>query len=235
MRIKKIVNMFEKGNVCVVGLKGTGKDVLFGNVVARRKIPYISNTYYSKGLIPFRYEDLAVAGNNYKAFVNNKLSHYDFPFADGTDVYLADAGVYFPAQYCNELNRDFKEMPTYQALSRHLGESNFHVNVQNLNRVWDKIREQSDTYIMCRKCKFLFGKVVFMKITLYEKYDSCVNRVQPWKVKLPFFASKEMRLSCDIARQQYANAHGRVENRFLLFWNKSKHDTRVFKEMMHNA
>lgn len=235
MRLKKIIKLFEKGNVCVVGLKGTGKDVLFGNVVARRNKPYISNTYYCKGLIPFRYSDLAVAGNNYKGFIDNKLKHYDFPFADGTDVYLADAGVYFPAQYCNELNREFKEMPTYQALSRHLGESNFHVNVQNLNRVWDKIREQSDTYIQCRGCKVLFGKIVIQRITLYDKYASCVDRVKPWKIKLPLFASKEMRLSCDIARQQYENTHGKVKSAWLIYRNKSKHNTRVFKEMMSDA
>lgn len=76
--LQKIVKHFENGNVCVVGLKGTGKDVLFGNVVARRAKPYISNTYYTNGLIPFRYEDISVAGNNYKGFIENKLKHYDF-------------------------------------------------------------------------------------------------------------------------------------------------------------
>lgn len=47
MRLKKIIKMFEKGNVCVCGLKGSGKDMLFANVVNRRMKPYVSNTEYA--------------------------------------------------------------------------------------------------------------------------------------------------------------------------------------------
>jgi hypothetical protein len=46
MRFKKIIRMFEDGNVCVTGLRGRGKDMLMSNVVVRRKKPYVSNVDY---------------------------------------------------------------------------------------------------------------------------------------------------------------------------------------------
>lgn len=36
-RFKYIVKKFKKHNCCVVGVKGSGKDLVFGNVIARRK------------------------------------------------------------------------------------------------------------------------------------------------------------------------------------------------------
>ena len=50
MRFRKIVKMFKKGNVCITGLRGTGKDVLMGNVINRVKYPYISNLDYGENL-----------------------------------------------------------------------------------------------------------------------------------------------------------------------------------------
>lgn len=35
--MRKLCKLFEKGNVSVCGLKGAGKDMLFANVVMRRK------------------------------------------------------------------------------------------------------------------------------------------------------------------------------------------------------
>lgn len=235
MNFKKIVKLFEKQNVCVVGLRGTGKDVLFGNVVNRRCLPYISNTYYGKGLIPFRYSDIDTK-TDYRGFIENRLSHFDFPYADGTDLYLADAGVYFPSQYNGQLNRDFPELATWQALSRHLGECNFHFNVQNLNRVWDKIREQSDTYIRCKWCKVFFGKIVIQKIVIYDKYQSCVDRVEPFGVRRPFIlASPQTRQQWRLAFDSFKNQHGTVREYLLVYINKSKHNTRSFRDLFLEA
>ena len=36
MKFNKIVQLFKSGSVSVTGMKGTGKDVLIGNVIARR-------------------------------------------------------------------------------------------------------------------------------------------------------------------------------------------------------
>lgn len=232
--MKKIIKLFQSGNVCVCGLKGRGKDMLFSNVVARRKLPYVCNTDYGADHIPFRPMDYDCGGNTYECFLTGKLHRYIYPHKDGTDIYIADAGVYFPSQYCGELNKRYGYFSTFMALSRHLGECNVHFNVQNLNRVWDKIREQSDIYIMCNWCKVLFGKLVIERVTIYEQYESAVARVPPYRApRVRMNSDRRMNLHMD--KQKYRIAHGEIERRTLIYFNKSSYNTRVFKDMLENA
>ena len=47
MNLKKLYKRYFKvGNVCVTGLRGRGKDMLFANVVSRSTRQYISNIDY---------------------------------------------------------------------------------------------------------------------------------------------------------------------------------------------
>lgn len=247
--LKKIIRKFEEGNVCVVGLRGTGKDMLFANVIARRKQPYISNTdYHIKDLsyLKLRFDKLNVK-NNYKNFIADDIVPYDYPYPENIDIYIPDCGVYLPSQYCNELNKQFPEFPTFYALSRHVANCNVHFNVQNLNRVWDKLREQSDIYIKCESCKCLKGKLpiigrlfkglVFQTVTLYEKYQSCVDRVEPFKaVSIPLFANKQTKANLkqvnEEAKRRYTEQYGKVKRVRLIYRNKSKYDTRLFKGVL---
>lgn len=236
MLFRNIIKLFEDGNVCVTGLRGRGKDMLMSNVVVRRNIDYISNVCYLPDkhidYIPSKFD---VGKNSYKDFITGKIKQYVYPYQDGTDLYISDVGVYFPSQYCNELNREYPYMPTFFALSRQLGKCNVHINVQNLNRAWDKIREQSDMYISCQRCIVLFGKIVIQKVILYDLYDSCLRRVKPYKVNLPLFASREMKLQADIDKQRYEQSNGMVRGAWLIYTNKSNYDTRVFKSMLENG
>lgn len=234
MRIKKIVRLFEDGNVCVCGLRGRGKDLLMSNVVVRRKLPYVSNVAYGGNHIPFFPLQYDCGGNTYKSFLSGDLMHYVYPWADGTDIYISDAGVYFPSQYCNELNRDYGYFSTFMALSRHLGDCNVHFNVQNLNRCWDKIREQSDIYIMCNWCRVFFGRFVVQRVTLYELYDSAVKRVPPFRLPKPLL-NNDRKFQWEVAKSNYAVAHGTIKSRLLFYRHKSTYDTRYFKEALKNA
>ena len=233
MSLKKITKLFKLGNVSVCGLRGTGKDMLFANVVMRRGKPYISNTNYGGKWIPFD-PDALNCRNTWRNFITGKLNHYDYPYEDGVDFYLADGGVYMPSQHQGELVKEYGHIPIYMAISRHLGDCNFHYNVQNLNRMWDKIREQSDIYIRCIWCKAFFGKFVLQKVVIYEKYESAVNRVPPFRLRRPFFNKDRMQV-WDIQKQNYDIAHGSVKSRILIYWNRSKYNTRIFKEMLENA
>lgn len=237
MKIKKVVKLFKQGNVCVVGLRGKGKDMLMGNVIARRKKEdYVCNTDYccKAQFYPFELEKLECGKNIYENFINGNITPYTYPYRLGTDVYIADAGIYFPSHYCNELNKKYGYVPTFMALSRHLGDCNVHFNVQNLNRVWDKIREQSDTYIMCRRCIVLFGRIVIQQIRIYEKYQSCVDRVPPFRMKRPLF-NREAKAQIDIARSKYDCTYGVVKSGTLLYWNKTNYDTHIFREILKNG
>lgn len=240
MRIKHIAKKFEQGNVCVVGERGRGKDMLIANVIAYRNLDYISNVEYIKkrGLQPKYYyldfDALDCGKNTYKEFMSDNVNYYEYPYPMGCDVYISDVGVYMPSQFCNELNRDYKYIPTFMALSRQLGNCNVHINVQNLNRAWDKLREQSRTYITCLGCKVipLFGKqLVVQKIRLYEQYNACVQNVPKLKIPLYLVLGKD-KLMSKLYKLNYKIQHGEIEEKTLIYWNRSNYDTNVFRAIL---
>lgn len=234
MGLKKIIRMFEKGNVIVSGLRGDGKDMLMANVVVRRGLPYISNVDYGGQYYPLDFSKLDCGKNIYKNFIEGDVKYYEFPYPDRTDVYISDAGVYLPAQYCNELNRHYGHFATYIALSRHVSLGNVHANAQACNRIYDKLREQGDQYIRCRACFVFFGKVVLQKITIYDKYQSCVDKVPAFWLRRPLLNANRLQL-WQIQKQNYEITHGCIKNHWLIYFNKSNYDTRRFKELLKNG
>lgn len=239
MFFSKIIKMFEEGNVCVCGLRGTGKDVVFGNVIARRKKPYVSNLDYTDGenYQKLDFDKIDVGKNTWRNLLKGKVRYYKFPYQSGSDIYVSDVGIYMPSQYCSELNREFPHLPTYMALSRQVSHNNFHINVQALNRSWDKIREQSDQYIRCRYlCKWLAKLgIILQKITIYDKYQSCVDRVEPCRIRLPLIASAEVRQQAELYLDKFFNTYGSVKNHWLLYINRSKHDTYYFEKLFEEG
>ena len=137
MGMKKILKLFKGGSVSVAGVRGSGKDMLFSNVIARRKGYYISNVDYKckrSKFVKVNFKKLSV-GNTWKNLLEDKPKQYIYPYPDGTDIYLSDCGVYFPAQYCNELNKYYADLPVFMALSRQLGECNVHTNAPDILRI----------------------------------------------------------------------------------------------------
>lgn len=235
MRLKKIKQLFEDGNICVCGLRGRGKDMLMGNIIIRRNKPYMSNTDYGGEHYPLDIKALEVSGNTYKNFISNNINKYEWNYPEECDIYISDCGVYFPSQYCNELNKLYGQIAVFQALSRQIGKVNMHVNAQSLNRIWDKIREQSDTYILCRKCWVLFGKIVIQYGTIYDEYESAVHRRKPLKLPKGKLMDKEYNLQRQNAIATYEANHGQIKNFITIYWNKSTYNTRIFKEILANG
>lgn len=233
MRFRRIIRYFKRGNVSVCGLRGRGKDMLMANVVVRRRKPYVSNVDYGGEFIRFDPNLINLSGNTYKSFLSGNVVPYCFPYEDGTDFYISDVGVYFPSQYCSELNKQFPHIPAFMALTRHLGDCNFHYNVQNLNRCWDKIREMSDIYIMCRRCIVILG-LVFQTVRIYEKYDSAVSAAPPFPVRKPWLNS-DRRLWWELSNANYLCSHGKIRKGLLIYRNKSNYDTRIFKSMLEGG
>lgn len=232
--INKIVKLYDSNSVSICGKKGRGKDMLTANVIARRRAKYyVSNVDYKiKGKRYIRFNpELLRTGNDYRSFMYDKITRYVYPYPDGVDIYLSDCGVYFPAQYCNQLNNEFKDIPTFCALSRQLGECYMHTNAQALNRVWDKIREQSDTYIECLSCKVI-GKLVIQKVRIYERYDTAIAGVPPCVLSLPLTGEDRQRVK--IEREKYRIQYGEIKERILIYFNRSNYDTRTFKTMLES-
>lgn len=235
--ISAIVRLFERGNVCVTGLRGRGKDLLMGNVIARRNKPYVSNLDYTANdnFIPLDISDIDCGENTYRQLLEGNVTYYSCPYDYGTDVYLSDAGIYFPSQYCGELNKYFPYMPVYQALSRQINRANFHVNTQNLGRVWDKIREQSDTYLTANWCYYFKPfNLVFQIVTRYDKASSCQDRVHPCRIR-PSGFNREARVQAEIYRDKFFNTYGDVQRYFLIYRNRSKHDTYYFEKLFQGG
>lgn len=238
---RTVSNLFKQGNVIVTGLRGTGKDMLMSNVIARRKQPYVCNIDYkcrNSAYIPLRVKDLEVP-DKFINFIQNDIVPYEYPYPEKTDIYISDAGVYFPSQYQGQLCKEYEGIPYFQALSRHLGDCNFHCNVQNLNRLWDKIREQSDIYIRCKSCK-VFGKFVLQTLIVYDKYESCLNRVEPYKhIRAPFSISSKIRTEYKARDAQllreFRERNGSVKKYTLIYKNRSKYDTRLFKSLLSKS
>lgn len=183
---RAFVRLFDEGNCIVSGLRGRGKDFAFCVVVNSRKKNYISNIQYSDPKKKYQRFDFDIkvwelSGNGYTDFSNGTVKKYVYPYPDNIDYYLSDVGVYFPAQYCNELVKRYSSAPFFQALSRHLGDCNVHCNVQNMPRVWDKIREQSDIYICMDKCRKIFGKLFYLRSYVYDKEEACNAHLKPPK------------------------------------------------------
>lgn len=238
MLFSKVVALFKSGNVCVCGLRGTGKDVLTGNVIARRKKPYVSNLNYTNdNTYQFlEFDKIDCGGNSYLDLLSGDVKYYEYPYSSGSDIYISDAGIYLPSQYCNELNKQFKYLPMFFALSRQVAHCNVHINVQALQRLWDKCREQSDIYIRCRRCIVLFGgHLVLQSITLYDKYQSCVDRVKPCQITVPIMASREVKENARMYLDKFRNTYGTIQNRFLIYVNKSKHDTYYFEKLFRRG
>lgn len=237
MSLAYVRNIFKNHSVCVCGMKGSGKDLLLGNIIARNKNKYVSNLDYTNDnrfhLLDF--DALMLSHNDYNNIISGKCIPYVYPYGDNCDVYISDVGIYFPSQYCNELNRKYHSMPFFMALSRQLGNSRVHINTQNLNRCWDKIREQSDMYIICNWCRVIFGCLVIQKITIYDKYESCLNRVKPCRITKPLICSPQASATYDTYLDNFFNIHGEVKSKLLVYFNKSKHDTRYFEKFFRNG
>lgn len=234
MLMRSVVKIFRRGSVSVAGLRGTGKDMLTANVIIRRRQPYVSNVDYGGQYYPYDYSalDLHVSCGD---LITHNVSPYRYPYPDGTDIYLSDCGVYFPAHANADLNKQFGSLPTFAALSRHLGDCSIHFNSQSPARVWDKLREQSDLYILCRWCRVFFrGRLVVQKITLYDQYDAFSRAVPPFPtVLIPRLGKSREILATQ--RRSYLIDHGHVKHHYLIYRNKSTYDTRFFRSLFAGA
>lgn len=233
MTIRRVAKMFKRGSVCVIGQRGRGKDMLMSNVAVRNG-KYYSNVNYGGDFNKLDFAALDIK-NDYTDLISGNVNEYHYPYVEGADIYISDIGVYFPSQYCNELNRKYPRLPYFLALSRQLGEANVHLNVQALNRAWDKFREQSDQYILCLgivKPLIKLG-IVVQRIRVYEKYESALTRVIPFRVPKPkLLAKREVKQAYEIEKAKYEQSNGRVDEYLLVYFNKSKYDTRYFKTLL---
>lgn len=227
----RFVGLFKQGNVLVSGMRGRGKDFAFCVVVNARKRNYISNVQYSSPKKKYQRFDFepkvwALAGNTYDDLVSGSPRKYVYPYPDEVDYYISDAAIYFPATYHNELAKKYKGAPMFQALSRHLGDCNVHCNTQVQTQLWDKMRTQSDIYVVMQGCRHIFGKLFYLKSFVYSLCESADMQIKPPRFGLGKKASE--------AKYNFEIAHGSIKKIGFFCRLPYRYDSRRFKRILEN-
>lgn len=200
---------FRRCNVEVFGKKGTGKDLLFSHVIYLRGEKHYANMPYN-GLTEVReVGELSLGGNTFSNVIAGNFEKMPPAFDDGVDFYVSDGGIFLPCQYNTELNKAYPSMPMFFALSRQLYDMNIHVNVQAPTRLWDKLREQADSFIKVQKCKD-YGAFFVVHCLCYDDYNLAVKGTLPEDNRTSF------------------NAEYR---RFKIFKDELEYDTRYFQRV----
>lgn len=240
LRFRQVIRLYEGGSVITFGVRGSGKDLLMSNVCAYRNKPYCSNMDYLSGnknapvRYPFDAVYLKLGGNTFANFMSGNIIPYNYPLPDKCDYYISDGGVYFPCQENGMLNKNYPQIPLTQALLRHIGDCNFHINVQSLNRIWDKIREQADIYILCRSCRVSKRGIVTQKITVYDRYQSALDKVEPLRLRRPILG-KQVKNDNSIAKAEFKAKYGLVKKMKVSYKIKSSYDSRRFKTILETG
>ena len=222
-----IVKEFKKCNVVVDGKKGTGKDLLFQYVVHKRNAHYYANiSYGDEKYTHLDPKDCSIAPNTYKQFINGEVKKITDRFYEGEDFYFSDGGTFFPNYVDNILNMAYPYLPVTYALSRHISNANIHVNIQNLGRLWKKLREQADFFVHC--CGVVnLGLWLGIKCYTYDTESSALARFRPVHRRL---WNKYDRAEKDI----YEAEKGDIRSGWVIIPKRwIKYDTRAFEKVIY--
>lgn len=228
---KFVVKCFQRANCIVCGHKGNGKDLLFMYVINKRHEKHYSNIKYNSQTTVMEPKEFNIDPNTYKNFLDGEVEQIPKTLKEGRDYYLSDGGIFMPSTYQDQLVKKYPSLPLAYAIQRHLYNSNFHCNVQNIQRLWDKIREQADYYFTCVSVIKLGKRTFIQKIRYYEQYEAAKANVLPFQVNkfLGIFPDKDQ-----LAREhEFRAQNGNV--RYVWIFNrlpKEHYDTRYFHSVL---
>lgn len=221
-----VLKEFSNASVIVAGKKGSGKDLLFQFVIKKRKKAF-ANMSYGNNVEVRDISTLSVAPNTYDSFIKGKIQKVDNNYPDGVDYFLSDGGIYLPSQYHGLLDKQYPSLPIFYALSRQLNNMRIHVNTQNFNRLWDKLREQADSYFKCLFAHVLFKRLVIQRVRFYSKYESAVNNVLP-------FPKHGRGDEIQAQYLTYCAQNGIIKDMYIVYLLPKKHyDTRYFQKVIY--
>ena len=224
-----LLSLYAKGNTITFGRKGCGKDLLFNYVINNRSKSCYSNIQFNeKRCTVAPLSMLSVEPNTYEQFIAGKVQQIQRNTErEGRDYYLSDSGIYLPSQYNSLLDKQYKSMPIYFALSRHLYGSNVHINTQALSRPWNKVREQADRFIQAVSTWSICGLVFVTRWRTYDKYESAEHELRAYRAGA--FSSKERKARKEEHRALYGDI---VEGYVIQFRHNIKYDTRAFATIL---
>ena len=80
-----------------------------------------------------------------------------------------------------------------------------------------------------------FGKIVIQRGTIYDNYESAQHRRKPLMLPSGKLFDKAYNLQREVAKANFEAQHGTIKNFWLIYKNKSKYNTRIFKEILKNG
>lgn len=225
---KQLLECFNSGNVIVFGKKGKGKDLLFNKVINKRNVKCYANIPYNKDLCKVKsIKDFSVEPNTWKNLVEGDIKQVKKINEETTDFYISEAGNYLPSQMENTLNKLYPSFPIYYSTSRHLTNSNIHCNTQYLGRVWSKIREQADSYIMALGTFKIFNLLI-TRYRYYELYNTAISGMLPYKSGV--LATSEVKAEA----KAHEAKHGIIKDYFIIQKTQNVHyETRYFHKVFY--
>lgn len=223
LRVRRVVQMnqndiwladeFRRCNVTVDGPQGSGKDLIFAHVIHLRNEPHYANIPYNFNTEERPLTDLNTGTNTFEKLAANDIDQFEPVFEEGRDFYISDAGIALPAHYRELLQKLYPTMPIFIALARQLHNMRVHNNSQYFKRVWDKFREQSDSFIRCRGKAKDMGEYLLVKTTCYEMPEAFESNLLP----SPLLSAR----------------YGAVVSRiFKVYKYELEYDTRAFREKL---
>lgn len=233
-----LLTAFRSGNVMVAGHKGTGKDLLFNYVISvRHKAGEIhaANISYNKDTTIRAPVEYCLNDTTYENFISGKYTLETKKFTEREDYYISEAGLSLPSWMHSKLEKHkrLKLLPITMALSRQLGDFSVHTNAQSFNRVWDKVREQADTFIWTERAKvFKILKLVVQRYVIYNRMESALQHIQPFEVRRGIFGKNKE----DLNRAQIHNAkYGYIERFTIVYFypKNSTYKTRDFYNKLY--
>lgn len=231
---KFIVSRFRLGNCIVAGHKGSGKDLVFSYVINKRQKRgenHYSNVRYNSQTIICKPKEFNIDPNTYKNFLDGDIWTVLKSLEEERDYYLSDGGLYLPSTYQADLVKVYKSLPLFYAIQRHLLNSNFHANVQNLNRLWDKLREQADYYFYCCGARRIGKRTFIQKIRYYDHYEAAIQNVLPFKVSTFLLLKDKRQLAL---KRQFDATNGEVKYLYIINrLPKDHYDTRHFHNVIY--
>ncbi len=109
-----------------------------------------------------------------------------------------------------------------------MGDCAVHCNTQVQNRLWDKIREQSDTYVVMKHCKCFSRRFRLFHVSAYRYSleESAEKQIVPPK----FSFGKKGREQ----KLQFEIAHGKIDKMSFFCRLPYVYDSRRFKRILEN-
>lgn len=209
-----LVKCLREGNCIIFGPKGSGKDCLNNKGINARKEQCYANIPYNKEYCTIRdIRKFSVEPNTYKNILNNDIKVIDKENKECCDMYISDGGIILPSQYSADLVKNYPSLPIYYALSRHLTNSNIHINTQYLGRVWDKLREQAEYFIRAVHTTKISIKIknkeygfLITNFIIYDNYQSALSKLNPFDNKRLFEGAEGA-----AARADFQAKHGNIK------------------------